>query len=394
MSKFKTISWIYLLALIIELILYPSSTLAYSVVGFGAKGDGRTDSTLAFLRAWIAACSSTRPTILSVPRGTFLIKSVTFTGPCRNSIQFAIQGKLVAPDNYYAIGNSGYWIQFYKVSRLSIIGGTIDAKGASFWSCRRHGQSCPQGARSISLQWCNNVLVRGLTSYNSQIMHISINRSTNVKIQNVNINAPSGSPNTDGIHVEYSMGVTITDSTIRTGDDCISLGQGSMNVWVEQIGCGPGHGISIGSLGNSLNEGGVQNVTVTNSVFTKTQNGVRLKSWARPSSGYARNIVFRNLIMRNVGNPVIIDQKYCPNNRCPHENSGVRISQVTFKNIKGTSSTQAAMTFRCSASNPCYGIKLQDIKLTYINRLRKPTLAYCENAGGSSSGTVFPKSCL
>ncbi|CAA3033714.1 polygalacturonase-like [Olea europaea subsp. europaea] len=394
MSKFfKTVSWIYFLAFI-ELLLSPSGATAYSVVRFGAKGDGRTDSTSAFIQAWMQACSSVRPAILSVPRGTFLIRSVTFTGPCRNRIQFAIHGKLVAPDNYYAIGNSGYWIQFHKVSRLSITGGTIDAKGAGFWSCRSRGQSCPQGARSISLQWCNNVLVRGLTSYNSQIMHISINRSNNVKILNVKISAPSGSPNTDGIHVEYSMGVTITDSTIKTGDDCISLGQGSMNVWVEQIGCGPGHGISIGSLGNSFNEGGVQNVTVTNSVFTKTQNGVRLKSWAKPSGGYARNIVFRNLIMRNVGNPIIIDQKYCPNNICPHQNSGVRISQVTFLNIKGTSSTQAAMTFRCSSSNPCFGIKLQDIKLTYIDRLRRPTLAYCENARGSNSGIVFPRSCL
>lgn len=60
-------------------------------------------------------------------------------------------------------------------------------------------------------------------------------------------------------------------------------------------------------------------MTVTNSVFTKTQNGVRLKSWARPSGGYARNIVFRNLVMRNVGNPIIIDQKYCPNNICPRQ---------------------------------------------------------------------------
>ncbi|XP_022878736.1 polygalacturonase-like [Olea europaea var. sylvestris] len=394
MSKFKAISWMHFLALIIELMSSPSGALAYNVVSFGAKGDGRTDSSLAFLRAWMAACSSVRPSTLSVPRGTFLIRSVTFTGPCRNSIQFAILGKLVAPDNYYAIGNLGYWIQFHKVSRLSIIGGTIDAKGARYWSCRRHGQSCPQGARSISLQWCNNVLVHGLTSYNSQIMNIAINHSNKVKIQNLKIIAPSGSPNTDGIHIEYSMGVTIKDSIIKTGDDCISLGQGSMNVWIEKIGCGPGHGISVGSLGNSFNEGGVQNVTVTNSVFTKTQNGVRLKSWARPSGGYARNIVFRNLVMRNVGNPIIIDQKYCPNNICPRQNSGVRISQVTFKNIKGTSSTQAAMTFRCSSSNPCSGITLQDIKLTYINRLRRPTLAYCENAIGSSNGKVFPRSCL
>lgn len=76
---------------------------------------------------------------------------------------------------------------------------------------------------------------------------------------------------------------------------------------------------SVGSLAGSSTEHGVQNVTVKNSIFTKTRNGVRIKSWARPSTGFARNLMFRNLIMRNVGNPIIIDQKYCPNNQCPRQ---------------------------------------------------------------------------
>ena len=77
---------------------------------------------------------------------------------------------------------------------------------------------------------------------------------------------------------------------------------------------------SIGSLGDYVSEDGVQNVTVTSSVFSGTQNGVRIKSWARPSNGYARNIAFRNIIMKGVYNPIIIDQKYCPDdNGCPNQ---------------------------------------------------------------------------
>lgn len=68
-----------------------------------------------------------------------------------------------------------------------------------------------------------------------------------------------------------------------------------------------------------MNEDGVANITVANSVFTKTQNGVRIKSWARPSGGFATNIMFRNLVMRNVGNPIFIDQNYCPHNVCPRQ---------------------------------------------------------------------------
>lgn len=91
--------------------------------------------------------------------------------------------------------------------------------------------------------WCNDVHVTGLTSMNSQSIHIGIDHCRSVNIQNVKITAPSGSPNTDGIHVQNSMGVVVTGSTIKTGDDCISIGPGSMNLFISDIGCGPGHGI-------------------------------------------------------------------------------------------------------------------------------------------------------
>lgn len=120
---------------------------AYNVVSFGAKGDGRTDSTAAFLRTWKAACSSVTPAAVSVPRGTFLIRSVSFTGPCRNRILFQISGTIVAPSNYNIIGNSEFWILFHQVSRLTVTGGTIDAKGRGFWKCRRGNNRCPGGAR-------------------------------------------------------------------------------------------------------------------------------------------------------------------------------------------------------------------------------------------------------
>ncbi|CDP21016.1 unnamed protein product [Coffea canephora] len=226
---------------------------AYNVVHFGSRGDGRTDSTLPFLRAWMSACSSARPATVYVPRGTFLMKTVTFSGPCRCRIRFQIDGTLVAPNKHRALGNSGSWILFHNVSRLTIYGGTVDARGAGFWACRKNGRNCPAGASilsvcvnrisSMSLIWCNNVLVSGLKSVNSQTMHMAIGHCSNVKIQNVKIIAPSGSPNTDGIHVESSIGVSILDSIIRTGDDCISIGPGSMNLWISRIGCGPGHGI-------------------------------------------------------------------------------------------------------------------------------------------------------
>lgn len=87
---------------------------------------------------------------------------------------------------------------------------------------------------------------------------------------------------------------------------------------------------SIGSLGSDSNEAGVENVTVTDSVFTKTQNGVRIKSWAKPNNGYARDINFRNLIMQNVYYPIIIDQRYCTKTDCPHQVISLHITNTNY----------------------------------------------------------------
>ncbi|EEF33278.1 Polygalacturonase precursor, putative [Ricinus communis] len=369
------------------------SNADYNVIRFGAKPDGKTDSTEAFVRAWSSACRSTGPATVSVPRGGFLIKPIVFSGPCKNEILFRIDGKIVAPADYWSFGKSGFWILFYKVSRVTIHGGTIDAKGAGFWACRKAGMVCPPGARSMSFLGSNDIVVSGLTSINSQMFHISVDQSHNIILQNLNILAPSLSPNTDGVHVQSSTGITIRNSTIRTGDDCISLGPGSKNIWIQTIACGPGHGISIGSLAEHTNEDGVENVTVTGAIFTATQNGVRIKSWGRPTTGYAKNIVFQNIIMKNAYNPIIIDQKYCPSGHgCPNQDSGVKISGVAYKNINGTSASKVAINFVCSSSTPCKGLKLQNIELTYLSK--GAAMSSCNNANGSTSGLVIPRSCF
>lgn len=75
------------------------------------------------------------------------------------------------------------------------------------------------------------------------MFHILVDSCENVKLQGVKVSAPGNSPNTDGIHVQYSSRVTIMNSRIGTGDDCISIGPGTSNLWIENIACGPGHGI-------------------------------------------------------------------------------------------------------------------------------------------------------
>ncbi|KAF7823770.1 polygalacturonase-like [Senna tora] len=52
--------------------------------------------------------------------------------------------------------------------------------------------------------------------------------------------------------------------------------------------------------------------------FIGTENGVRIKSWGRPSNGFAKDILFQHATMINVQNPILIDQNYCPDQKnCP-----------------------------------------------------------------------------
>lgn len=137
-----------LLATTFSFFYEASSAKFINVVSFGAKPDGNSDSTKSFLSAWSSACTSREQATIYVPQGSFLLKQVTFSGPCKNKVEFKIDGTLVAPKDYWSLGGSGeYWILFMKVDKLKIQGGTIDGKGSGYWRCRRSGKNCPAGAR-------------------------------------------------------------------------------------------------------------------------------------------------------------------------------------------------------------------------------------------------------
>ncbi|KAG2722323.1 hypothetical protein I3760_02G124000 [Carya illinoinensis] len=397
MAKYHMRSCPLVLSLL-SILFYSSIVLAapvttYNVVSLGAKADGGTDSTQAFISAWTKACASANPAIIYVPAGRFDLGKVVFNGPCMNSaIGIRIDGTLVAPSDYSVLGNDGNWLLFEHVDGVTISGGILDGQGAGLWDCKSSGKSCPSGATTLEFTNSKNIVVSSLTSLNSQMFHIVVNGCQKVKMQGVTVAASGDSPNTDGIHVQLSSDVTIISSKIRTGDDCISIGPGATNLWIENVACGPGHGISIGSLGKDLQEVGVENVTVKTVTFTGTQNGVRIKTWGRPSNGFARNILFQHAIMVDVQNPILIDQNYCPGNEgCPGQVSGVKISDVTYQDIHGTSATEVAVKFDCSSENPCSGIRLEDVKLTYKNQAAQ---ASCTYAAGTSSGAVQPSGCL
>ena len=114
--------------------------------------------------------------------------------------------------------------------------------------------------------------------------------------------------------------IHISNTNIGTRDDCIVILSGTTNLDISNVKCGPGHGISVGSLGKNKDEKDVKHLTVRDTVFNGTSDGIRIKTWESSASKIVvSNFIYENIQMIDVGKPINIDQKYCPHPPCEHE---------------------------------------------------------------------------
>ncbi|XP_055824318.1 exopolygalacturonase-like [Solanum dulcamara] len=361
----------------------------FNVLSYGAKADGVTDDSKAFSNTWTDACKWNGKATLLIPLGVYKVHATNFSGPCKEfALTFQIKGIIKAP-SHPTLNCNMSWISFQYMNGLEIGGGgTLDGQGPSAWG-KHHCKNLPL---TLGFSFINNAVVRDIHSINSKHVHFKVFSCNNMTFSHVNITAPGNSPNTDGIHIALSTNIHVLDSNIGTGDDCIAIITGSKNINISGVTCGPGHGISIGSLGSSPNEV-VKDIHVKNCTLIATQNGVRIKTWGSSDVGNVTHITFEDIVMKRVWNPMIIDQHYCPNHNCSSQESSVQIKNVTFKNIRGTSSSRAAVTLYCSASFPCKEIILNDINLVYHGP-HEPAIASCTHAKGKATGKELPPSCL
>nr|GMD04336.1 polygalacturonase-like [Ipomoea batatas] len=92
--------------------------------------------------------------------------------------------------------------------------------------------------------------------------------------------------------------------------------------------------------------------------------------------------------MKDVKNPIVIDQEYCPNNECSKQKpSLVKISKVSYRNIKGTSATEEAVILACSSGVPCEGVEIGEINLTFKGGAAK---SLCSNVKPTLTGKQVP----
>ena len=158
-----------------------------------------------------------------------------------------------------------------------------------------------------------NVLVEGVRFAGSPMWTIHLLYSDNVTVRDVIIETYPG-VHTDGIAVDSSRNVRISNCYIDTGDDGIVIKAGkdadglrvnrsSENISITNCTVHHAHGaVTIGSE----TSGWVRNLVASNVTCVGTQIGVRIKS-SRGRGGGVENVRFDNWVMDDVGHHPIIE---------------------------------------------------------------------------------------
>ncbi|CAN1159618.1 Probable polygalacturonase At3g15720 [Linum perenne] len=330
----------------------------------------------------------------------FLLNPVVFRGPCNSQrIHFQIGAMIVAPNKTVeeAWGNSKAWIGFMNVDGLSLNGGgSFDGRGLLWWHLCKVQSNCSRPT-ALFFNNCKRLRISKLNHVNSPRNHIGISSSSNVKISTLNISAPADSPNTDGIDISGSTNVYVRDSYIGTGDDCIAINGFCSYINITRVFCGPGHGISVGSLGQDGAYQTVSNVVVKDCVFNRTLNAARIKTW-KGGRGYVKKIRFEGITLIDAGNPIIINQDYVDNSSIGFPPSNIEISEVSYDGVLGTSSEARSIYFNCEqglSGMGCTNIVLNNVNIRVAtpDHVQRP-YAVCINAHGTYNSSFPTVPCL
>jgi polygalacturonase len=290
----------------------------YDVKDFGAIGDGETLNTEAIQSA-IDECSRCGGGRVLLDCGVFMSGSITL----RDGVDLHIEHTAVLlgsprvedyPEKTNLRHVNTYFLPRWRNAsfifaeeskNISITGrGTIDCNGKAFtepvesvfqWKYRRI--NAPTPPRVVFLTGCENVLIEGITMTNQPAgWSYWIHDCDYVCIDKITINADVDYPNNDGVHINSSRHVTLSNSNITCGDDCIVIRANNVSLAENKV---------------------CEHVTVTNCNLTSYSSGVRI-AWAQ--DGVIRNCSLSNIVMTDtsIGINILI-----PNNKRtePHPTS-------------------------------------------------------------------------
>ena len=227
--------WIFAAALV--LLSACRTPQAYNVLDFGARGDGVTDDAAAVQRAVDKAAAAGGTVIFPAGR-TFLCGPVELKGPVEYRLEPG-SVLLANPDEeiYHlsAFGeNEGegmLWLYARDTRDITLCGGgTIDGNGVAFMGEELEDSyelkpvtTFDPRPHVLTFYGVENLRIRDLTIRNGAYWTVHLVGCTDVVISGISLLNNLKIRNGDGIDIDHSRKVRISDCLIESGDDCICL---------------------------------------------------------------------------------------------------------------------------------------------------------------------------
>jgi len=248
-------------------------------------------------------------------------------------------------------GGGEYWWNFYERPDEELPDGLVD-RLAEF--DERNDKQDDVSSFTLrpplfQIYGSSDVTVSGVTLQNSPFWNTHLVDSKDVTIHDVAIENPAEAPNGDGIDIESSTSVRLSDTYINAGDDAICLKSGkdeegrerarpAEQITVTNCTVEAGHG---GVVIGSEMSGDVRDVTVSNCTFRDTDRGIRIKT-TRGRGGVVEDLRFDTIVMRNVACPFVINGYYFTDIDSDPEPVGettpmvrhIHFSDITARNVE------------------------------------------------------------
>ena len=212
-----------------------------------------------------------------------------------------------------------------------------------------------------------NILIEGIHVVGSSFWTIHLLYCENVVVRNVIVETYPGA-NPDGIDIDSSREVRVSDSYFDTGDDAIVIksgkgvdgrrvGKPSEDITITNCTFGRAHGAVV--VGSET-AGGVRNVTASNIVSKGTEIGIRIKS-GRTRGGVVENLRFDNWVIDSPLKDGILVTNYYT--RVPEEPVSERtpvFRNISISNVT-VSGAPVVVDIQGLPEMPIAGLRLRDI---------------------------------